>query len=157
RFSGHRSGKFLTAIVERSGNVLEEVIARVGGKICHRLGSIGRRLHGCLGIGLISLRNFGQYFPREGVMDGGVVLPLAPLAADEKWRCSRQRDAPWTNAYDTDSTEEAEAGSAFAACSEALALATKSSVPQSAMASIANASYVETPWQPGQSGIGTLR
>jgi hypothetical protein len=63
------------------------------------------------------------------------------LAADEEWTWSLQKDAPFGGcAYGADSTEEAEAGCMFAACSAAFALATKSSVPQSAIASMPNAS-----------------
>ena len=99
-----------------------------------------------LGIGLARLPDFGKDFPGEGIVYRSGCVPLAPLAADEKWTWSLQEDTPLLEeGYDGDSTEDAGAGSAFAACSEALALATKSSVPQSAMASIANASYVETP------------
>jgi hypothetical protein len=71
-------------------------------------------------------------------------------AAESAWRhwppmrngrgpCKKKlRAGRW--AYGVDSTEEAEAGCMLAACSAARALATRSSVPQSAIASIGNAS-----------------
>ena len=94
RFSGHHLGEFLAAIVQRSGNVLEELIASVRGKVAHRLGGVGRRLHRRLGIDLARLGDFGQDFPIEGVVHGSGCLPMAPLAADKKWAWSLQEDAP---------------------------------------------------------------
>jgi hypothetical protein len=113
----------------------------VRGQRAHRLRRTGRGLDGVLGIGLPALRNLSEDFPGEGIVHRSACVTLAPVAANKEWTWSLQKDTPLgRSAYVEDSTEDADAGSTFAACSEALALATKSSVPQSAMASIANAS-----------------
>src|SRR5690349_9888510 len=94
RFSGHYAGEFLTAIMQRSGDFLQKMVASVRRKVSHRLGCVGRRLDRCLGIGLARLRDFGKDFPGEGIVYRSGCVPLAPLAADEKWTWSLQEDAP---------------------------------------------------------------
>ena len=80
-------------------------------------------------------------FPVKGSCTGAAVSPWRqwPPMRNGRGPCNKTLRAGRL-AYGVDSTEEAEAGCMFAACSAARALVTKSSVPQSAIASMANAS-----------------
>lgn len=80
-------------------------------------------------------------FPVKGSCTGTALFPWRhwPPMRNGRGPCKKMLRSGGC-AYGADSTEEAEAGCMFAACSAAFALATKSSVPQSAIASMANAS-----------------
>ena len=95
--SRHQPGKLLATVIQRTGDALEDVIAAMRRQGAHRCCRLSGGLDGRLGVGLARLGDFSEDLPREGIVHGSSGVPLAPLAADEKWTWSLQQDTPrWT-------------------------------------------------------------